>query len=113
MPDVTQAIILPASLDQLREALLPDFQRIVAEEVKKLDTSKDVYVKSIEELSQYLTNGSDKSYSRAVVVELLKDPEISKGCIGESKDERARIYNATKIRSNLVKAYDKRNFSRR
>ncbi|MDO4212403.1 MAG: hypothetical protein Q4D23_11950 [Bacteroidales bacterium] len=113
MESVTQSIILPTSVDQLREALLPDFQRIVAEEVRKLDTSKDVYVKTIEELSQFLTNGSDKSYSRSVVVELLKDPEISKGCIGESKNEQARIYNATKIRSNLVKAYDKRYFRAR
>ena len=113
MESVTQSIILPASLDQLREALLPEFRQIVAEEVRKLDTSKDVYVKTTEELSQFLTNGSDKYYSRAVVMKLLDDPEISKGCIGESKDERARIYNATKIRANLIKAYDKRNFSRR
>ena len=113
MENVAQSIILPMSLDQLREALLPDFRQIVAEEVRKLDTSKDVYVKNIDELSQYLTNGSDKFYSRAVVVSLLKDPEIAKGCIGESKDEQARIYNATKIRANLVKAYDKRNFARR
>lgn len=110
METIAQSIILPTSLDQLREALLPDFRQIVAEEVKKLDTSKDVYVKTIEELAQYLTNGSDKYYSRAVVVELLKDPTISKGCIGESNAEQARIYNATKIRNNLVKCYDKRVF---
>ena len=113
MLEQAQSIILPISLSQLREALLPDFRQIVAEEVKKLDTSKDVYVKTIEELSQFLTNGSDKYYSRAVVVDLLKDPEIAKGCIGESKDEKARIYNATRFRNNLIKSYDSRNFRRR
>lgn len=112
MSEVSQSIILPTSLEQLREALLPDFRQIVAEEVKKLDTSKDVYVKTLDELAQYLTNGSDKVYSRSVLVKLLADPAIAKGCIGESADGQARIYNATKIRSNLVKNYDKRIFKR-
>lgn len=112
MSDVTQAIILPTSLEQLREALLPEFRQIVAEEIKKLDTSKDVYVKTLDELAQYLTNGSDKVYSRCVLVKLLADPDIAKGCIGESKDAQARIYNATRIRNNLIKCYDKRIFKR-
>ena len=112
MEQVSQSIILPASIDQLREALMPEFRKVVAEEVKKLDTSKDVYVKTLDELAEYLTNGSDKQYSRGVVVELLKDPAIAKGCIGESNDGQARIYNATKIRNNLIKCYDKRMYGR-
>lgn len=107
--DENTSIILPVSLAKLKEALLQDFRQVFVEEIRKLNTTKDVYVKTIEELSQYLTDGSDKSYSRPALLKALADPEIAKGCIGESK-EGLRIYNATKFRNNLIKSYDRRVF---